>query len=65
MKGIRLVKIEYEYAIFCMDGTVDKKLCGISVEFDYKRMERCKLRIATNEELRIEEIKERIWREIQ
>jgi len=65
VEDIKLLKIEYEYSIFYMDGTGNKKLCSIKVEFDYKKIERCELRIKTDKELSIEEIKERIWREIQ
>lgn len=64
MEDIKLLKIEYEYSIIFMSDTEDKRLVAIRAEFDYKRIERCKLRITTNKELSIEEIKERIWRGI-
>ncbi|HBJ2609708.1 hypothetical protein FDA77_19110 [Clostridium botulinum] len=65
MEDIKLLRIDYEYSTFYTYGMEAKFLCGIIVEFDYKKIERCKLRIETNKELSIEEIKERIWRNIR
>ncbi|MBA4509941.1 hypothetical protein H1057_18145 [Clostridium sporogenes] len=65
MEDIKLLRIDWEYSIFSTDGIEGRLLRGIIVEFDYKKIERCKLRIETNEGLSIEEIKERIWREIR
>jgi hypothetical protein len=65
LEDIKLLRIDYEYSTFSMDGMETKFLCGIIVEFYYKKIEECKLRIETNKGLSIEEIKERIWREIR
>lgn len=65
LEDIKLLRIDYEYSIFSTDDTKVRLLRGIIVEFDYKEIERCKLRIETNKGLSIEEIKERIWRKIK
>lgn len=65
LDDIKLLRIDYEYSIFSTDGMEAKFLRGIIVEFYYKKIEGCKLRIETNKGLSIEEIKERIWREIR
>lgn len=57
-----VLKIEYEHVTIMPMET--KKLVGIKVEFDYKRLRQCKLSFPVDKELRIEEIKEKIWREI-
>lgn len=65
LEDIKLLRIDYEYSIFFTDGMEAKFLRGIIVEFYYKEIEGCKLRIETNKGLSIEEIKERIWRKIK
>ncbi|EJE7236595.1 hypothetical protein M5L40_003612 [Clostridium botulinum] len=66
MEDIKLLKIDYEYLIFMtMEGVQGETLTEYTIEFNYKRLRQCKIKIETNKELSIEEIKERIWREIQ
>lgn len=65
LEDIKLLKIEYQYSIFSTNDIEVRLLHGIIVEFDYKKIERCKIRIETNKGLSIEEIKERIWRNIR
>lgn len=60
LEDIKLLRIDYEYSMFSTNGMEARLLHGIIVEFDYKKIERCKLRIETNKGLSIEEIKERI-----
>lgn len=66
LENIKLLRIEYEYQVFISEEEVEAEiLTGYTIEFNYKRLKQCKIRIVTNEELSIEEIKERIWREIK
>ncbi|EPY2274456.1 hypothetical protein ACXAUS_003355 [Clostridium sporogenes] len=66
MENIKLLKIEYEYSVFISEEEVGAEiLTGYTIEFNYKRLKQCKIRIVTNEELSIEEIKKMILGEIR
>lgn len=66
LEDIKLLKIDYEYLILMsMEGMEKEELTGYVIEFNYKGLKQCKIRIKAIKELSIEEIKERIWREIQ
>lgn len=66
LEDIKLLKIDYEYLILMsMEGMEKEELTGYVIEFNYKGLKQCKIRIKANKELSIEKIKERIWREIQ
>ncbi|HDK7182959.1 hypothetical protein EXM52_16140 [Clostridium botulinum] len=66
LEDIKLLKIDYEYLILMsIEGMEKEELTGYKIEFNYKGLKECKIRIKSNKELSIEEMKERIWREIQ